>query len=850
MRDARGTIFLSHSSKDKNFVEQVYKQLDSAVTFYDIKTIEPGESSVKAMESGVATTSTFVLFHSPDSDTQWVRFETELARIAKIKFPDLSVLAVPIKGTTHASLPDWMKSFMTTTEAYTVSDVARTILRLQSALLDKKLVIGREELLRRIALDIRKALPVRGTPIQHVMLSGLPGMGRSTLAADIISNAMPATRIGGPVFDLPDMAEGVDVYLRLKQDLDGEMSKEEVAHQIKSFNSLSEGDQGAFILKQLTHWAEINQVVILKSRWGFRDRFRTIKPWLKQVFSGSPSYPALRVIYISERSLPDEEVGLFHGILQHKVEALSKEDIEYLLSKLIDARLFEPNLCDAVAGLVLGHPATAHHVAYLVNNGRSFDTIRANPEPIYAFQNRMLDAIFSSGFLSDFQRRLLMLLGWFPRLPFKIIAKVITPADEPSLSKEIWELLDYSLLQVGDKGLYFLPDVVATRVKRDSNSVDQYVFKSVAENIQNNVREGSLDTNMIEALLISIVETTEGIPDEFKDIITTSALLSIVREQFEIARISDGGSKQKFEKIYQLSKFSMLLKGSDDAIEQILFTGGDCAIRAGIYPTDIIAFLERSGLPSVYYLRGSYSFYVKRDYPEAAKNLKIALQLKHFKLRNARLLAKCYVRSRKFAECLEVLDCIREDKLRRETGLLILKIRALRGMRRYEQADELEKKLDHTSDDFGEIALYNAGRFLREMNLPAASSHLETAKNAPRVNRLSVLLLECAIATERGDFSLLPAAVESATSAGREFDAWQLRARRAAVEQNWREALALLDRITQKDAVDIQLERRVLELKKMDPAISRDPAELAAITARDEELLRQSLASPQGYRDA
>ena len=39
-----GSIFLSHSSLDKHFVEKVYRKLDAAGTFYDLKTITPGES--------------------------------------------------------------------------------------------------------------------------------------------------------------------------------------------------------------------------------------------------------------------------------------------------------------------------------------------------------------------------------------------------------------------------------------------------------------------------------------------------------------------------------------------------------------------------------------------------------------------------------------------------------------------------------------------------------------------------------------------------------------------------------------------------------------------------------------
>ena len=58
----------------------------------------------------------------------------------------------------------------------------------------------------------------------------------------------------------------------------------------------------------------------------------------------------------------------------------------------------------------------------------------------------------------------------------------------------------------------------------------------------------------------------------------------------------------------------MSMQVSEDAVEQILFTGGDSAIRAGEFPSDIIDFMERNALPAVYYLRGSHAFHVEKKH--------------------------------------------------------------------------------------------------------------------------------------------------------------------------------------------------------------------------------------------
>jgi hypothetical protein len=177
----------------------------------------------------------------------------------------------------------------------------------------------------------------------------------------------------------------------------------------------------------------------------------------------------------------------------------------------------------------------------------------------------------------------------------------------------------------------------------------------------------------------------------------------------------------------------------------------------------------------------------------------------------------------------------------RDSGLLITKIRAHRGLRQHQEANELEYILQSLSDDYGEISLYNSGKALNARDLKSAHEHLLEAKKAPRLNRLSALLMECAIQIEGKDYSFLPAAVEAASSAGRVFDAYQLRARRAVVEGDWREAEAFLGKITKKDAFDLAIEHRMLTLKKEDTVVKRDAKALAEVAAREEEVLRQTL---------
>ncbi|WP_425078755.1 TIR domain-containing protein [Ruegeria denitrificans] len=853
MQHPQGTIFLSHSSLDKSFVDKVYKELDAAATFYDVKTIAPGAQFIEEMKRGVADGAVFVLFHSPNTKGTWVEYETQLAEVA-VASRQSAFLVCPIGGETYRSLPDWMKDRMTTSEDYTVSDIVRAILYQQRQVISSRLgkepaFVGREELLNKIHLEVLQAVPKRGQPIQHMVITGMVGMGRTTLAKHSLNKSLPMLRKAGPVFDLPDMAEAVDFYLAFKEDLDGLMTKEQMQEQIAVFSELGPKEQAKTILRQASHWAELNQPILVRSRWGLRDRTRNLKEWFDEFVQASLEHPNLRMIYISERRLPDEEVAMRANLRQFSVEGLSSTDIQVLLSELVEPRLFDAAKSETIAKLVGGHPATAHHASVLINGGRNIATLEANPEPITSFQQRSLSELIDGDFLSEDQKKIVALLGVFPKLSFKMIARTLE-IERRVLTEEIWDLVDYSLLQSVDNEYYSCPDMVASYARRNLAGLSTPLLGEIKASIEADIEGGVVDSQLISALLIAAVETSGNIPEELSLLLTSSSLLEIVRSQFDRAQSHKGNSKEMFEAVYKLSRLAFGMNVSDDAVEQILFSGGDSAIRAGVFPQDIIEVMERNALPAVYYLRGSYAFHVKRDWDTSISQLRQALRLKHFRLRTSRLLTRALIRNQQFSDALEVLNRLPDYQINRESGLVVMKIRAMRGLRLFKEAEQLEATLKSDNDLYGEVPLFKAGKFLREMNLVKAKEQISLARKAPRVNQLSCQLLECAIRLEDGDASLLPATVEMANAVNRQSDAFQMQARYAVVEGRWADAEEYLSNISRKDYYDLQVEKRCLELKMSDLTIVRDPVAIKACQNRLEEITLLSARAPEGFRNA
>src|ERR1700682_3867674 len=70
--------FLSHSSKDKEFVRELYRRLtrDGVTCFFDEESIEWGANFVLSLEQGIDTCDYFLAVLSPDFvRSKWVELE-------------------------------------------------------------------------------------------------------------------------------------------------------------------------------------------------------------------------------------------------------------------------------------------------------------------------------------------------------------------------------------------------------------------------------------------------------------------------------------------------------------------------------------------------------------------------------------------------------------------------------------------------------------------------------------------------------------------------------------------------------------------------------------------------------
>lgn len=853
MEQLHGTIFLSHAAQDKDFVGEVANRLDPSVTFYDIKTIAPGQSTIEAMKKGVGSASVFVLFHSEEHKSAWVDFEKSLAEVQSITKKGFKLLVCPINGSTYKTLPQWMKSYMTTSEDFNVNDIIRTIKYLYRLCICEVQIEqsnshpGREALKREITLAVMRSSAALGSPLSALVLSGIQGMGRGSLAAELIRDAYRGMRPAGPIFEIPEAGDAIDWHLALIRDIRGKLTREETAAQIDAFSNLTPQQKATTILASLSHWGKLNQVITIRHRWGLRGRGNSLKPWLLELINILASDNSIRLILISERQLPHVQVASLGNVVQFHLEELDTDTIQYILTERIPARYLDTQRLPLLAERINGHPATANYVSMLVQSGRSMDSLVISPAPIAAFQDAILIALYESQILTDVQKSVLKLLSWLPRISASIISELFPEVDKDLLTESIWELVEFSLLTQADFDKYSCPAVVASTYRRRGEGGYDDLLTRVSEILKDQFENDSLDYALIDSLLVAIISSGMEISPSLKRLLTPARLLPAIENQYYDA-LSSFGQEQKvhFERCKTLAELAMTMNSLDEDLENILFYGGDSTVRLGQYPKTMIDVMRRKGMLTADYIEGSYLYHQKRDFKQAAIVLENSLSSNRFRVRNVRLLARIYIRDSKFPQALTALSKLQDARLMRDSGLVIMKIRALRGTRNWLEAKKLGASLQGRSDDFGDIALYRAGVCLREGEISNALSYIQTAKRAPKANQAVCAILQCACEIENGDISNLANTCSIARSLGRDPDAFQLQARAALKAGDWKSALEYISQIKRRDWFDLNVELRATQAKIDSSEVKGDPVLASEAAKAKDEILKQIADAVEG----
>lgn len=240
--------FLSHSTDDKAFVDEVAERLGRHQALIDSRTFAPGEDFRIAIRGAVDKADVFVFFVSPRSlDSSWVQFELDEAEMRALRGTLRASIAIFIDAHVEsAKLPPWLARVRAVRHT-TPGQSARTIasLLLGSPSDDQRPFIGRNDDLQRGVRKIATADP----PPRIVVVSGLEGVGRRSYLARLVDDALSLTL--GPTIVMSPTATIEDLFLETHAS-STMLTTADAESQLEAFRALAPREQAIEVAGQLT----------------------------------------------------------------------------------------------------------------------------------------------------------------------------------------------------------------------------------------------------------------------------------------------------------------------------------------------------------------------------------------------------------------------------------------------------------------------------------------------------------------------------------------------------------------------------------------------------------------------
>ena len=353
-------VFLSHSSDDKEYVEEVATQLTRVNARIDSRSFRPGEDFRDEIRRVMDETETFVLFVSPKSlASSWVQFEVDEAETRRLRGKLRRTLAIFIDGFVDPGLlPEWLARVRAVRHT-SPDQSARTIsnLLLEASPELKRPFIGRNEDLQR---GVRK-LSTDDPPPRILVVSGLEGVGRRSFVRRLVSDALSLDL--GPVFTVERAGTLEDLFLdsHLSSTL---LGREEAEREITAFRKLASRHQTREVADQLLFLAQEGTVPCLIDRGGMLDssgRYLEV-------------YAELIGDYLRERDsylcLIHSRVPDFHGLpsrhflFERRLRPLTPPDSQALISRLLreSGVVPEPAQAARLGDATHGYPPAAYYL--------------------------------------------------------------------------------------------------------------------------------------------------------------------------------------------------------------------------------------------------------------------------------------------------------------------------------------------------------------------------------------------------------------------------------------------------------------------------------------------------------
>lgn len=587
--------FLSHSSKDKEFVQEVADQLGRADCVFDKYSFSVGKEFERSIIDHLSNTSVFVFFATVNSiDSLWCKYEMEEAFYSKIN-RSLSRSLVFIIGDSVGldKIPDWLKRTLIKPES-SPSVIAREIRHQIITSTDRyqhPIFIGRAKE-RELLEDIVTPYDGRKRP-KYFSLFGLPGIGRRSLLSSCVNELFSLERIIEIEVEAGDNANSL--CIKLADKAEPYSCQNELRDIISDIELLSESSAIDRMLRNIERLVLSGELPVLVDAGGCLNDNGTFRAYLNNLISNSSTYRDAYYVFILPRRVNRENEQSIECL---PIDQLSNKSIAQLLSKLSDRYEFKINYeqISDLTDYIDGYPPSANYVAKqasiygvpaLINDKRQ----------LVLFSKRRFVSHIKDQNLKNNDDSVLRVLSSFSPLPLDALISLYgEDVDKSTAHDNIYELIDCSLIRVTEGQNYRIADPIKGSVRDVLGSCSNAELEKIVQPLRNHIKKVDEDSKLdFSRVLFRISFNLGNKTDENEGIRLRSDYIKLLEQAYHQQRYKEAvriGYEAVKECPEDSSARNFLIKA---LIQEEIWEEAERYID-DLYPTD--------ELRNVHYLRG------------------------------------------------------------------------------------------------------------------------------------------------------------------------------------------------------------------------------------------------------
>ncbi len=595
--------FLSHSSKDKEFVKAVAQELGRQYCIFDEKSFNTGCEFKDSIIDGISTSSVFVLFASKNSMTSdWVTFEVEEAWYKKIEKNLKSSLVYTISDSVDVSdLPIWLRR----AKVKSANDPKLIAREIRSHL--EKITEGRQNPFVGRSSDIQtlqEVLTPSNSAAPHVFfVVGLPGVGRRSLIQKVVPDILDlrplkrvfrigeGSRINDICADVADIAEPYSTEYRFQ----------EIMQEIQQLSEADAQDRTANNLRRIANNGELP---IFIDEGGLFDGDGNITEHIDSLIrSFSVNDDAYVAIVCSRRPTSADS-----SIVKIRLNPLTIED-QKLLIRTIDRKYIRANKTtrtialspvqvSELAAYTAGYPPSVYAAMESVEQ-YGIDLVLAEKSKFVELRINQFLKHFSNEKLSDSEKQILRLLAAYKPLPLNIVASTLSTTMK-ELSVTVSRLMDLSFIVVEDR-LYRVADPIEDAVIKAFGMPKSKVVEALAQAIVKLIGDPEFEEQRLD-LHRNLYRTSWFVKDKRLDksvIFLFNDLIETIKALYDVDR--------EYSKVIEATTVALGRCRSKSDYETVISYRAKSYIRREKWneaEKEIEDLREHAPLRNVYYIRG------------------------------------------------------------------------------------------------------------------------------------------------------------------------------------------------------------------------------------------------------